>query len=207
MKSNAGTRPTGPLDDNYLDAHLYGDEGDIVAPLLGVTFDQYMEAHAADRKSKHYAWTLNSDFGELLKVVGLHENHQITALTKGHGLKWIEWLKTERLNPRRPPAKAVTIAMKLGRIRHFLQWCVSQDHLQDNPFRDVKLPVRQVTNSKIPKVPLTDAEIATVFRAIVEFAARPPVHRQDPKPQKRVEFLHCCRLLAATGARCMEILQ
>ena len=65
-------------------------------------------------------------------------------------------MRTPKKFPARALAKSGTIAAKLAHVRLFLQWCVSQDWLQDNAFKDLKLPTRQVTESRTRKEPLSD---------------------------------------------------
>ena len=140
-QSTAGKRPSGPLDETF----LYTGEEDVEFPqLIGAALDEYMRVHSSHRNSTEYTNAITASFNELLTVTKLHGNLPLTHITKSAGRQWIEYQRT----PKPSAARAVTIQQKLGHIRHFLQYAVSQDWISDNVFRDLKLPVGEVSASR-----------------------------------------------------------
>jgi integrase len=91
------------------------------------------------------------------------------------------------------------MAKKLEVMRHFLRYCVAQDWLERSPFEGLKMPVHEVTRSKVPKEAFTDGELVLILKELAR-------HRLSDLPIRR-EFYYVILLLLHTGARCREMWQ
>jgi len=213
LMANSLKRPTGPVPNDYdpvnwgsdeeVDEHGFDLGATAAPPLIGDAFDQYMKAHDY-RKSQTNIRCITSAFNEFLTSTKLHENLTLWDITKESGRQWIAYMQTPKKFPARAVPKAVTIDAKLKQVRHVLQWCVSQDWIESNPFANLALPSRVVTASRQHKEAFTDPELSLIFQTLATFLK--PIPRWQGNPA-RVEFHYAVLLLAFTGARANEIIQ
>jgi integrase len=195
-------RPTGDYPADYWPTSPE-EVADI--PFIGEAFDTYMKEASGHRRSMKTSGNIVAAFNQFLTAAHLHEHMTLDEITKATGRTWIEYMRTPRKFPSRAVAKAATIDAKIKQVRHFLQFCVSQDWIESNAFANLALPAPVVSASRVRKTAFTDEELALIFKSLQQF--QHPSARFEVTRPKRIEFYYCVLLLAFTGARAMEVIQ
>ena len=165
---------------------------------IGECFDLYMSEHK--HRKPEWNYNITEALTQFLSVQRMHENLPVSTISKDRCRTY----KTMLLNGRaQSPSKRkpgpITIARKLGIIRHFTKWLCANDFLDRDVMEGVGLPPKLVSNARVRKEAFTDDQLGLILTRLSPY-------RTDPDPM-RVEWHWLTLLLMHSGCRAMEVTQ